>query len=161
MVVLFILSVVASFTIPMFKAPGTTAPGSTAQGRQLARFIESLKLRAARDQTDYFLHLDLMNQTVWATTGDQNAAGQGPSNSKDDSITPAAGMEGLSLSRVDLAGTRDQDLENIVIRIFKGGVCDMALIHMETEAGQITLKLEPFIHEVVIFGEDIGFDDCL
>ncbi|WDP88818.1 MAG: prepilin-type N-terminal cleavage/methylation domain-containing protein [Desulfobacter sp.] len=156
-VVMFILSVLAFFTIPLFKAPDQGPQDTGETGRHLARFIETLKHQAVREQRDYRLHLDLVAGRAWALPEKKKEGG----TPRDRSGQPDTGLQGLSLSGVAFPDQEGRNPQDTTIRVSHRGISDMALIHMNTKDGSVTLRLHPFIYEVEIIQGNYTFNDCL
>ncbi len=159
--VMFMLSLLAVLTVPLFKAPSQTAPRTDDGGRQLATFIESLKQQAMTQHTAFFLHLDLVAGRVWATP--QTDAKENPHKKTDlDTQTkPEFLLEGLPLSDVSFSGLSHGLPEDTIIEISRQGITDMALIHMSTPDGEMTLKLHPFLYQVELLEGHYSFNDCI
>ncbi len=161
-VVMFILSVLAFLTLPVFKHPGMGERGKTGDSRDLAQFIEALRQKAFKENKDYLLHLDLVSGRAWAGISEADA-GTEEANTADTENTKSleSGLSGLSLDRVEFFTQTDREPEDTIIRISHNGTCEMALIHMGTDDGDITLKLHPFIKDVEIIQGNLSVHDCL
>lgn len=157
-VVMFILSVLTFFTLPVFEKSGIGRNTDTRDGKDLVQFISAVRQKAVRDQRDYILHLDLISGMAWADLSPRDNGNE--KKETESNQGRESGINGLSLSRIDFVHQAGQEPENTRIQISHKGTCDMALIHMETEDGQITLKLHPFINTVEIIQGDISFHDC-
>ena len=157
-VVMFILSILAFFTIPVFKAQGIGQQENSGDRQMLVGFIEALRQKSVRENQDYLLHLDLLNGRVWAT-GPVSKASEltSPETEKQEAEFQ---LSGSSLSGVELVNQADPPMDDTVVRIFSNGTVDMALIHLATEDGDITLKLHPFISDVEIIQGVQSFNDC-
>ncbi|MCG8632604.1 MAG: prepilin-type N-terminal cleavage/methylation domain-containing protein [Desulfobacterales bacterium] len=153
MVVMFILSLLAFFTVPYFVSPGEKAGIKGSLG--LAGLMTSLKHRAVRDNRDYLLHLDQVAGKAWVTVRDPEAQDK---NDEEDSRT----LTGLSLSGVELLNQGDPELSDTIIRFYSRGYSDTALIRMAGEDGEsVTLKLHPFLSDPEIIRGHVSFDDCI
>ncbi len=150
-VVLFILSILALFTIPQFNGNGLFQD-ETNGSRALVELIQTLKLKAVKEDQDFFLHLDLVSNRAWVSS--QTAEGD-----KDGEKQKL--LENLNLTGIELLNEPDPPGTDAVIRFSGQGYCDMALIHMEGEEGTITLRIRPFLPEVDIIQGNQSFQDCI
>jgi len=160
-VVMFLLSILVTFTLPIFKVPGIDQKNKQNNGRNLARFIGAVRLKAIKDNQNYLLHLDIFSGQAWAEISNGNSASEENTVEEGDTKNQETRESGLSISRIDFVDQRNLEQDDIIIRISSGGISDMALIHMDTEDGEITLKLHPFLTEVEIVQGDQTFYDCL
>jgi prepilin-type N-terminal cleavage/methylation domain-containing protein len=159
-VVMFILSFLAFLSIPIFKAPAQKLAGAGKQSRNLALFIESVKQQAVKEHKSYLLHLDLVSGRAWAGPQEKTDGSLQKDAEPAPTAQPAISLEGLSLSGVEFSDQTHRQPEDTAIRISGRGISDMALIHMATGNGGITLKLHPFIYKVEIIQGDYTFNDC-
>ncbi len=162
MVVMFILSILAFFTIPYFVSPGGAPQASGSQA--LARLMVSLKRKAVQDNRDYLLHLDQVAGKVWVTVPDSDE--QEPQKDQNDHEEEDRGnaqtMTDLPLSGVELLNQPDPEPSDTIIRFYSRGHSDAALIQVATEDGEaITLKLHPFLADPEIIQGHVSFHDCI
>lgn len=162
MVVMFILSALAFFTIPYFAAPGSDRGTAASGSKGLAMLVSSLRHKAVKEGKDYLLHLDQTAGRAWITVEipDGEDGEEVPEKDREDE-EGAAALTGLSLDGVEVLNQPDPEATDTIIRFYRQGHSDMALIHMQDEDGEgITLKLHPFLTEPEIIQGREGFDDC-
>lgn len=161
-VVMFILSILAFFTLPLFRAPGNIQDEYRQKSISLARFLDGLRQKAVREHSDYALHLDIVSGKAWAERLEK-AANDETDNDKskiNDSASQKISLSGLPISGVEIAGTDFNALEDITIHFSHSGITDMALIRMEEDDEIVTIKLHPFIGAVEIIHGGYSFNDC-
>ncbi len=156
MVVMFILSMLAFFTIPYFVNPGEKAQASGYQ--RLSGIMISLKHQAIQENRDYLLHLDQVAGKVWVTVPDAEEPEK--NDQKEEENTQP--LTDLSLSGVELLNQAYPEPSDTIIRFYGQGHSDTALIRMTDGDGEaITIKLHSFLSEPEIIQRHVSFHDCI
>lgn len=170
MVVLTILSVLLSFTIPIFKK--TALSPDLEQMEDLARLISTLKHRAILENKDFFMHLDTGSGQVRISGSAQDEDGTEPAFPGDpgkpgdlgDPGEPALTITGpLHIAGIEFPGTsRDTGRagSDPVIRFSRHGYSDQAILHLEGGKTPVSLVIEPFLLEPKTVLSRVSFDDC-
>lgn len=161
MVVLFILSALAFFTLPYFAAPGGKGPQDDGGHQALASLMASLKLRAVKEGRNYQLHLDQTSGRAWVTVdapGPGEAPGKPDPDNEEEAAIPA--LEGLPVRGAAVFNQADPDPADTVIRFFSRGYSDAALVHLAGQGQEVTLKLHPFLPEPETLPGREAFHDC-
>ncbi len=170
-VVMFILSVLAFFTLPFFTRPGLFSGVQDQKSHKLAGVIASLKQKALNDGSTLILHLDLVEGKAWGTVetneiennqmDQEYKNGDVPIGKTQDNTEPAEYLSDFVFTKIELRNEpEDQNIEDIHIRFYPQGHSDIALIHMEEDDQIVTLKLQPFLPDVEIIQGDLSFNDC-
>lgn len=148
-VVMFILSFLAFFTIPLFKAPGYLQTEFSKSSTGFARFMDGLRQKAVKEHMDYELHIDMTSGDAWVRM---------PGGTDTDSPKPS--FSGLQISGIELGPSDLDEPENAIIRFSHTGITDMAVIRMEEDDDTVTLRLHPFIETVEIINGAYSLNDC-
>ena len=158
-VVLVIMGGFLFFAIPKLHNFNLFSGRNQALGKTV-QLIESLKTRAVTDNKDYLMHLDLDAGLVWVSdeTMDEEQAGEAKNGAFQFSGNiMLVGVEFLQPLPLDT----NKDTDEILIRFYKQGYSDMALIHLRGENNDFTIMVEPFISKVELYESAISFNRCL
>ncbi len=161
LVVLFILSILAFFTIPYF-SPANDQGSEAGDYQTLARLMTSLKKKAVKENIDYLLHLDQVSGKVWVTQQVSDTAQiQNEEDEKTEDKENTQGIANFSFADIELLNHSDLDSTDTEICFYSQGYSDMAMVQIETEGGGITLKLHPFLLDVEILQRYVSLNDCI
>ena len=158
-VVLVIMGGFLFFAIPKLHNFNLFSGRTQALGTTV-RLIESLKTRAVTDNRDYLMHLDLDTGIVWVSdeTMDEEQTGEAKTGAFQFSgNTMLVNVEFFPPLPLDTNKYTDEFL----IRFYKQGYSDMALIHLRAGDNDFTIMVEPFISKVELYESSISFDQCL
>ncbi|MDY0219520.1 MAG: type II secretion system protein [Desulfobacterium sp.] len=158
-VVLVIMGGFLFFAIPKLHNFNMFSGRTQALGKTV-RLIESLKARAVTHNKDYLMHLDLDAGLVWVSdeTMDEEQAGEAKTGAVQFSgNTMLLGVEFPSPLPLDI----NKNTDEFLIRFYKQGYSDMALIHLRAGDNDFTIMVEPFISKVELYESVISFDRCL
>jgi prepilin-type N-terminal cleavage/methylation domain-containing protein len=157
-VVLVIMGGFLFFAIPKLHDFNLFSERDNTLGKTI-QLIESLKTRAVTDNKDYLMHLDLDTGLVWVS--DETMDEEQTSDAK----TGAFQFSGSTmLTGVEFPHTLPFDADRkdeFLIRFYRQGYSDMALIHMRAEDNDLTIMVEPFVSKVELYESTISFDRCL
>lgn len=154
-IVLVIAGILLFFALPTFQNVHFFSDPENALGKTI-QLIDSLKRKAMTDGRDYVMHVDIAAGIIWVSD-----------DAMDQETMKAAREKGIQFS----GGTRLLDVEfpgamalasdDIQIRFRRQGYSDMALIHLQEEENDVTLKIEPFLSRVELENRSVSFDQCM
>ena len=123
------------------------------------QLIESLKARAVTDNKDYLMHIDLNAGLVWVSdeTMDEGQTAEAKAGAfRFSGGTMLTGVEFLRPPPLDV-----NRMDEFLIRFYRQGYSDMALIHLRDKDNDFTIMIEPFVSKVELYESAISFDRCL
>lgn len=154
-IVLVIAGILLFFALPTFQNVHFFSDPDNALGKTI-QLIDSLKRKAMTDGRDYVMHVDIAAGLIWVS---------------DDAMDPetmkAAREKGIQFSGdtqlldVEFPGAMPLASDDIRIRFRRQGYSDMALIHLQEEENDVTLKIEPFLSRVELENRSVSFDQCM
>lgn len=157
-VVLVIMGGFLFFAIPKLHNFNLFSVRTQALGTTV-RLIESLKTRAVTDNRDYLMHLDIDTGLVWVSdeTMDEEQAGEAKTGAFQFSgDTMLVGVEFFHPLSLDT----NKDTDEFLIRFYKQGYSDMALIHLRAGDNDFTIMVEPFVSKIELYESAISFNRC-
>lgn len=157
-VVLVIMGGFLFFALPKLHNFSLFSGRDNALGKTI-QLIESLKARAVTENKDYLMHIDLNAGLVWVsdeTMDEEQIAGAKTGAFQFSGSTMLTGVEFFRPPTPD-ANTIDEFL----IRFYRQGYSDMALIHLRSGDNDFTIMVEPFVAKVELYESAISFDRCL
>ena len=154
-IVLVIAGVLLFFALPTFQNVHFFSNPENALGKTI-QLIDSLKRKAMTDGRDYVMHVDIAAGLIWVSD-----------DAMDQETMKAAREKGIRfpgdtrLLDVEFPGAMPLASDDIRIRFRRQGYSDMALIHLQAEEGDVTLKIEPFLSRVELENRSVSFDQCM
>lgn len=154
-IVMVIAGVLLFFALPAFQDVHFFSDPKNALGKTI-QLIDALKRKAVIDNRDYVMHVDIAAGIIWVS---------------DDTMDP----ETIKIARenairfsgdtlvldVEFPGAMPLASDDVQIRFRRQGYSDMALIHLQGEANDITLRIEPFLSRVELENRSVSFDPCM
>ncbi len=152
-VVMALMGIVFFFAIPRFE--GTFLfDDSQKSARWLIGKLQSLKEEALRTRRRHVLVLDLDTQRTWHTTEAMTAEETELASRRAQPIPGGANVVAVEFPPENrIAAGRAQ------IIFYGDGHSDKALIQMQTGNAYKTFLLEPFLTQVIMFDDRVGFND--
>ncbi|MCP4115264.1 MAG: prepilin-type N-terminal cleavage/methylation domain-containing protein [Desulfobacteraceae bacterium] len=156
-IVLVIAGVLLFFALPTFQDVHFFSDPENALGKTI-QLIDSLKRKAMTDNRDYVMHVDIAAGLIWVSDDAMDM---------DQKTMKAAREKGIRFSGdtllldVEFPGAMPLASEDIRIRFRRQGYSDMALIHLQEEENDVTLKIEPFLSRVELENRSVSFDQCM
>jgi len=152
-VVVAVMSMVLFFTVPRFQK--TVFVSDTKQLSQwLIVNVKALKERAVRDQKNYRLHINMTDSLLWITHDEMSE------EAADEAQRGAYQLpSGVRVLDVEYPGQFRVDSGSAVIRFYKKGYSERALIHVADEDdNRVSYHIEPFLSRIGITPDDVGFE---
>ncbi len=141
-VVLFLIVLMVGISIPKVRdVLSTDRLNKTA--RQLMGMSRELRSDAAREQVDYELHFDVDRHCLWKYSADMTA------EKRDEVKKSAIALPGgVRIRDVQIYGEAKKTNGEAVIRFFKKGYVQPAVVHLAYEDKNMTLVFNPFVSAV-------------
>jgi general secretion pathway protein H len=116
--------------------------------RLLIGMSRELRNDAVREQVDYELHVDLERQRFWKYSADTAAE-------KRDEVKRRAMTlpDGILIKDIQIYGEGKKTKGETVIRFFKKGYMQPAVVHLAFEGRSMTLLFNPFIANVKTYND--------
>ena len=116
--------------------------------RMLIGMSRELRSDAVREQVDYELHVDLERRSFWKFSVDTTAE-------KRDEFKRRAMMlpDGILIKDIQIYGEGKKTKGEMVIRFFKKGYMQPAVVHLSFEDRNMTLLFNPFIASVKTYND--------
>lgn len=146
-------------TMFMFSVPNLLGRLDVDSSEKFTRWIETnvrhLKVKAVKDQREYTLNINVSDNIIWIS--DEGMDDEALENAKQKSLTLA---DDIRIIDVQYPETIEKADDKTVIVFHKEGYSDMAAIHLEDSDGdKMTYIIEPFLPDVKIFYEYVGFEN--
>ncbi len=154
-IVMVIAGVLLFFALPTFQDVHFFSDPENALGKTV-QLIDSLKKKAVTDNKDYVMHVDIAAGLIWVSN-----------DAMDQETMKIARENGIRFSGdtrvldVEFPGAMPLAADDVQIRFRRQGYSDMALIHLEGEANDVTLRIEPFLSRVELENRSVSFDQCM
>ena len=153
--VVSIMGMVLFFVLPKFQAFQVFPDSGTSLGKIL-RIVENLKTAAVSKNRDFIMHIDSEAGLIWITN-----------DSMEDDEIDQAKENGIKISDkiiildVEFFGKGLKEAESSGIRFSRHGYSDMALIHLQDQGNDITIRIEPFLAKAEIENRHVSFEECI
>ncbi len=150
-VVILLLTILLGFAIPAFQA-GNAGGSRDRVARELAHTVRKLKIAALDRQIIHKLHLDLNQNRIWVTRGEQ-AAGldDAPSSPQSERTLP----EDIRIAKVRFADNREIRSGRAEIAFYPQGYSDRAIIRLTDKANTtVDLVVEAFLPMALMAEKD-------
>lgn len=154
-VVVAIFSVILLFTMPLFKNLFVSS-ASRPKISNLINQIEMLKQKSVRMDKDFFLHIETYSGRVWISDETMDT--------DELDIARESGMvyDGkVSIVNIEFFDDHRTGEQASVIRFYRQGYSDRALIHLRQDDEDFTLKVGAFLNQVEKYLQYISYDDCI
>ncbi|MFH2092692.1 MAG: prepilin-type N-terminal cleavage/methylation domain-containing protein [Pseudomonadota bacterium] len=154
-VVISIISILLSFSIPLFRDVSLFS-GNSERVSKLVFLIQSLKQKAVAQNLDFFLNIDIHSGLVWVThtSMDEGAL----ANAEHQAMS----FEGdIRLLNLEFPGGGKPDKRYYTLCFRQQGYSDRALIHLREGSEEVTLAIRAFLTEVEWFDRYVSYDDCI
>ncbi len=154
-IVMVITGVVLSFVLPNFRAFNPLSPADNVLGKTV-QLIDRLKIQAMTEYRDYVMHVDLAQGLIWISH-----------DTMDEDQTDDAKNSGIRFSGdtillgVEYPQPLPHDTDQFLIRFYKKGYSDMALIHLKNDDEDVTLVIEPFLANAELEKRIVSYDRCI
>lgn len=158
-VVLVVISLFLVFALPTVKGFNIFSDNSNPVGKTV-QLINFLKKKAVSDNHDQVMHVDITAGIIWISD-----------DSMDEEAMNMARENGVQFSGdtllVDVEFPQSTTLaqntiqDSVAIRFHSQGYSDMALIHIQEEEKDMTLRIEPFLSSVEVENRNVSFDQCM
>ena len=123
--------------------------------RMITGIIRNLRGEALREQTAFFLHLDLESDQFWVDSEAMTEEGRLMEREKASSFP-----EGVRVLDVWFRGKGKKDSGETIIRFNKKGYVQLSAIHLGSEDGRaFTLVLSPYLRRVKVLDKYVKFED--
>jgi prepilin-type N-terminal cleavage/methylation domain-containing protein len=152
-VVMALMSIVFFFAIPRFEG-SFLFDDSKQSARWLIAKMQSLKEEALRTRREHILVLDLDTKRVWHTTAAMTTEEAELAMRRAQAIPGGARVVGVEFppeTRIDSGRAQ--------IYFYGDGHSDQALIHLQHGDAYSSFLLEPFLTQVRMFDDRVGFND--
>jgi prepilin-type N-terminal cleavage/methylation domain-containing protein len=123
-----------------------------AAARHLIGAVRELRSESVREQTDYLLHIDLNNQSFWSYPADTTAEKQ--AELRKGAFRFQEGVRIADVRQADEIGRTDGET---VIRFFRQGYAEPAVIHLAKDERTFTLVFNPFLQTVTVYEKYVDF----
>jgi prepilin-type N-terminal cleavage/methylation domain-containing protein len=152
-VVMALMGIVFFFAIPRFEG-SFLFDDSKQSVRWLTGKLQRLKEEALRTRRQHVLVLDLDSKRVWHTTEAMTVEEIEQAMRRAQTIPGGANVVGVEFPpETRIASGLAQ------IYFYRDGHSDLALIQLQTGEAYATLLLEPFLTQIKIFDDRVGFND--
>jgi prepilin-type N-terminal cleavage/methylation domain-containing protein len=152
-VVMALIGIVFFFAVPRFEG-SFFFDDDKQSSRWLIGKLQALREEALRTRRRQVLHVDVETNRLWETSESMT------SEQVDGAIRRAQRLPGGALVvSVEFPGMERVYAGRTEIRFFGDGHSDRALIHLRHTDRFTSFLLEPFLSQVKIFDELVGFDD--
>ncbi|MBI9092434.1 MAG: prepilin-type N-terminal cleavage/methylation domain-containing protein [Desulfobacterium sp.] len=154
-IVMVIAGVLLFFALPTFQDVHFFSNPENARGKTI-QLIDALKRKAVTDNRDYVMHVDITAGLIWVS-GD----------AMDPATMKTARENGIQFSGdtrvldVEFPGAMPLASDDVQIKFRRQGYSDMALIHLQGETNDVTLRIEPFLSRVELENRSVSFDQCM
>ncbi len=154
-IVLVIAGILLFFALPTFQNVHFFSDPENALGKTI-QLIDSLKRKAVTDNRDYMMHVDITAGRIWVSD-----------DSMDQEAMKIAREKGIQFSGntivldVEFPGAMPLASDDVRIKFRRQGYSDMALIHIQEEENDVTLRVEPFLSRVELENRSVSFDQCM
>lgn len=152
-VVIAIISVLLFFTAPLLTTLSRPAEAD-AQVARLILLIQELKQAAVENSRDYMLHVDPSAGGVWISHEDMDEEDMVLAETERDRQFSAILIQGVEFPGI-------QGDTPAPVRFYKMGYSDMALIHIRAADREMTVKIEPFLPDVLKEDGYFSYHDCM
>lgn len=153
-VVISIISILLFFSFPLFENISFLSSPKGYTGH-IVRLINDLKKLPAKENMDFFMHIDINTDMIWITNENMDEIEKQKARQKAFLVS-----DDIEILDVQLHQDKEKRSE-FKIRFRKQDYSDSALIHLIDENEKhITLKIEPFLSRVEVLNEHIFFEDC-
>ncbi len=143
-VVMLLIGIAVGVTLP--KVQDTLAGDRLKKSARLLTILSrEMRSDAVREQVDYELHIDLLRKCFWRYSVDTT-----DEKRKEIQKRPIQLPEGVSIPDIQRYGEDKQQRGEAVIRFFKGGYMQPAVIHLADGDKRMTLVFGPFVPRVKI-----------
>ncbi|MEA1969664.1 MAG: type II secretion system protein [Thermodesulfobacteriota bacterium] len=154
-VVLSIIGMVLFFVLPKFQAFQIFSDSGESVGKIL-KIVEDLKTAAVAKNRDFIMHIDSEAGLIWITNDSMT----------DDEIDQAREngiriSDEITIFDVEFFGRGLRESESSGIRFSRHGYSDMALIHLQDQENDITIRIEPFLAKAEIEKRHVSFEECI
>lgn len=152
-VVMALIGIVFFFAIPRFEG-SFFFDDAKRSSRWLIGKLQALREEALRTRRQQVLHLDLDTGRLWVTSEAMTA------EEMDRAIQRAQALPGGGrVVSLDFAQQGRISAGRADIRFFGDGHTDRVLIHLRNGDAYTSFLLEPFLSQVKMFDNVVGFDD--
>jgi prepilin-type N-terminal cleavage/methylation domain-containing protein len=151
-VVLFLIGIMLSFTLPRFHDTILTNHTQSVSRRIIAT-VQSLKERSVRDQKLYILHVNLDTRRLWVTHEPMSVEERENAKQKGYALP-----DDVVLLDVETPGKGKIASGQADIHFYKKGYSDRALIHIEDDDHQRSFLIETFLSRVRLYEKYVEFE---
>lgn|GEM_PF-349313 len=151
-VVLFLIGIMLSFTLPRFHDTILTNHTQSVS-RRIISTVQSLKERSVRDQNLYILHVNLDTRRLWVTHESMSVEELENAEQKGYELP-----DDVILLDVETPGKGKVASGQADIYFYKKGYSDRALIHIEDDDHQWSFLIETFLTRVRLYEKYVEFE---
>lgn len=132
--------------------------GRTQALNKTIQLIESLKIRTVTDNRDYLMHLDIYAGLVWVS--DETMDEEQTAEAKTGAFQFSDSTQLIDVEFPIPLPLDINRMDEFLIRFYKQGYSDMAMIHLKDGENDFTILIEPFISKVELYESAISFTRC-
>ncbi len=123
--------------------------------RWLITKVQVLKVRAAREQKRYALHIDISIKKMWLSNDGKSNEELLAAERKGFKLPP-----NMRIIDVEFPDNKIISSGQTEIFFYPKGYSDQAVIHLENKEKQISFRIEPFLSTVKLFEEYVSLQDA-
>ncbi|MBW1732843.1 MAG: prepilin-type N-terminal cleavage/methylation domain-containing protein [Deltaproteobacteria bacterium] len=152
-VVVLLIGLVLTLTAPRLR-DSLLSDDLKSAARRLIGITNDLRNEAIREQSDYFLHLDLDRGRFWITHGSMSEDERALAAEKGSNLPPR-----VNIRDVWIRGKGKVTGGEARIGFTRRGYTQESVVHLNSQDGRdLTLILSPFMGRVKIVDKYVGFD---